>query len=247
MKTLIRSGTLALMLWAGAASPVVLAGTRAQACAAESPVAATTLNLSAYGETQIAPDMATIRLGVTTEAPTAAEALGTNATRMESVVDALKRGGIAARDIQTSGLNLNPRYRRQRDQPPQLTGYQTSNTITVRVRDLARLGPALDATVSAGANQVHGISFGLADPTSAENAAREAAVKALADKAELYARATGYRISHLASLSENGGGYPSPLRSMEMVSAQRIVADTPVSPGELTVRVNITGLYELAR
>jgi uncharacterized protein YggE len=209
---------------------------------------ATTLNLAAYGETKVEPDMATITLGVMTEGKTAAEAMAANATRMSGVMGALQRGGIAARDIQTSNLNLNPQYRYAENQPPQLVGYQASNQVTVTVRDLKRLGAAVDATVGAGANQVHGISFGLDDRTAAENAAREAAVKALAAKSELYARATGHRVSRLVSLSEGVSlAMPPPMPMMEM-AAQRMSKDaTSVSAGELTVRVDVTGLYELTR
>ena len=137
---------------------------------------------------------------------------------------ALKKAGIAAKDIQTSGLNLSPQYVYEQNQPPRLTGYQASNQVTVTVHDLTKLGAAVDATVNAGANQVNGISFGLNDPTAAENAAREDAVKALQAKADLYAKATGYRIGRLVSLSE-GGGYtpqpPMPMMAMRLEARRR--------------------------
>lgn len=245
MKTLIRAAALSALL-ACTAAPAALA--QAAPTAAESMFRATTLNLAAYGETRIAPDMATISLGVMTEAKTAQAAMQANATQMAKVVEALRRAGIAAKDIQTSGLNLSPQYVYEQNVPPRLNGYQASNQVTITVHDLARLGQAVDATVSAGANQVHGISFGLDDPTAAENAAREAAVKALAAKAELYARATGHRISRLVTLSEGGSSYPNP-PPMPMLAMQRMEksADTSISPGELKVRVDVTGLYELSR
>jgi uncharacterized protein YggE len=246
MKTFLRAGALAMAL-AATSAPMALA--QAAPPAAESMFRATTFNLSAYGETRIAPDMANITLGVMTEAPTAAAAMQANATQMNRVVESLRRAGIAAKDIQTSSLNLNPQYQYQENQPPRLTGYQASNQVTVTVHDLTRLGAAVDATVSAGANQVHGISFSLNDPTAAENAAREAAVKALQAKAELYARATGHRIARLVSLSEAGsGGYPVP-PPMPMMAMARMekAADTSVSTGELKVRVDVSGLYEVVR
>jgi uncharacterized protein len=251
METAMKSltcATLALMLAAGVAAPAALA--QPAPPAAESMFRATTLSLSAYGEAKAAPDMATITLGVVTEAATAAEAMAANATRMAQVTAALRRGGIAEKDIQTSGLNLNPQYRYQENRPPLLTGYQASNMVTVTVRDLKRLGQAVDATVGAGANQVHGISFGLENRAAAETAAREAAVRSLMEKAEFYARATGHRIVRLVTLSEGASpGYPvpppAPVAAMRMEALQKDM--TSVSPGELTLRVDITGLYELAR
>jgi uncharacterized protein YggE len=245
MKTFLRSAALGGLL-AGAG----LSAAQAQAApppVAESMFRATTLNLAAHGETKIAPDMAAISLGVTTQARTAAQALADNAARMNQVMAALKAAGVAGKDIQTSGLNLNAQYAYEQGQSPRLTGYQATNQVTITVRDLARLGAAVDATVGAGANQVNGVSFGLADPTAAENAARVQAVRALQAKAELYAQTTGYRVSRLVSLDEGVAveGPRPPMPMMAMARAQK--AETSVAPGELSVRIDVTGLYELAR
>lgn len=246
MKTLLRAAAFGLALSA-AAAPAVLA--QAAPPAADSLFKATTLNLGAYGETRVAPDMATITLGVMTQGKTAAEAMQANATRMAAVMASLRKAGIADKDIQTSNLNLNPQYRYVENEPPVLIGYQASNNVTIIVHDLKRLGSAVDASVGAGANQVQGIAFGLEDPTTAENAAREAAVKALAAKAELYARATGYRITRLVSLTEGGGYVSPPPMPMERfaMAAQAKDAGTSISGGELKVRVDVSGLYELGR
>lgn len=244
MKTFLRAGLLGLLL-AAATTSLAVAGPAAPV--AESLFRATTLNLAAQGETKAAPDMAAIGLGVTTQAPTAAQALSDNAARMSRVLAALKAAGIADRDIRTSGLNLNAQYAYEQGQAPRLTGYQAANQVNVTVRDLARLGAAVDATVGAGANQVNGITFGLADPTAAENMAREAGVRALQAKAELYARATGYRIARLVSLSEGGAseGPRPPVPMMAMARAQKV--ETQVAPGELDIRIDIAGVYELTR
>lgn len=249
MKTLMRASALGLTLACAAAVPAVLAQTAAPATpAAESMFRATTLNLAAAGEVDVAPDMATINLGVQTEAPTAEAAMQANARQMNQVMTALRRAGVAERDIQTSNLNLSAQYDYQQNEPPRLRGYQASNQVTIKVRDLARLGAAVDATVSAGANQINGISFGLSDPTAAENAARQAAVRNLRAKAELYAQATGYRVGRLVTLSE-GTSYSAPQPPMPYMAMARAESKdmTPVSGGELTVRVDISGLYELTR
>jgi len=244
MTTFLRAAALSLVLVAGAA-PVALA--QAAPPAADGMFHTTTLNLAAYGEVDAAPDMASINLGVMTEAKTAAEAMAANSARMNQVMAALKKAGITAKDIQTSGLNLNPQYVYEPNVAPRLNGYQASNQVTVTVHDLARLGSAVDATVNAGANQVNGISFGLNDPTAAENAARESAVKALQAKADLYARASGYKVSRLVSLSEGGGYTPRPPMPMMASFAKREAMDTPVSAGELQIRIDLSGLYELGR
>lgn len=244
MKTLVRAGVMALLLTT-AAAPAAFAQTARPT--ADSMFQATTLNLSAHGETRIAPDKATINLGVVTEAPTAAAALDANSERMTTVIAALRKAGIADKDIQTSGLNLSPQYDYVQNEPPKLRGYQASNQVTVTVNDLAKLGAAVDATVKAGANQVNGISFGLKDPTAAENAARQEAVKALAAKADLYAKATGHRIGRLVNLSEGGGYAPQPPMPMVAYARMEKADGVPVSAGELAVRIDISGLYELIK
>lgn len=246
MKTLIRAAALGALL----ATTAISAHAQAPAApAADSMFRANTMNLSAYGEVRIAPDMATINIGVSTEARTAAEAIRLNATRMNEVISSLRTQGIAQRDIQTSSLNLNPQYVYEQNRPPRLTGYQANNQVTIRVLDLARLGQAIDATVGAGANQINGISFGLQDPQAAEDEARRKAVQALQAKASLYAGALGSRIVRIVNLTEGGGYSPPPPMPMPMMRMQAAEAagNTPVSGGEVVVRIDITGLYELVR
>ncbi len=205
------------------------------------------LNLSAYGEVRTAPDMATISFGVVTEATTAAEAMSLNATRMNQVMAALRRAGIEARDVQTSGLNLSAQYDYVENQPPRLRGYQASNQVTVIINDLTRVGTTADAVVAAGVNQINGIGFGLRDPSAAENQARQIAVRNLQAKAALYAQALGVELGGIRSLSEGGGYSPRP----QVMYARAEMADsggsTPVAAGELTVRIDITGVYDLNR
>lgn len=232
-------------------APMALAQPPAAAApaAADTLFRATTLDLSAYGEVKVQPDAATINLGVMTEAPTAAAAMAANAAQMARVLAALKAAGIAPKDIQTANLNLSPKYEYAPNQAPRLTGYQAANDVRVRVRDLTRLGAAVDATVSAGANQVNGISFELNDRTGAESEARVKAVRALQAKADEYAKATGYHLLRLVSLSEGAsvqGPRPVVLTAMRRMAAEAAPAP-PVSPGEMNVRIDVTGVYELTR
>lgn len=247
MKTPTLAAVAAALLVVGPAATPALAQT-APDTGAGAMFRATTLSLSAFGEVKAEPDMATITLGVQTVAPTAAAAMAANAQRMTEVVASLRRAGLEGKDIQTSDLSLQPQYDYEQNRPPRLTGYQASNQVTVTVNDLERLGSALDAVVAAGANQVSGVSFGLKDPQAAEDQARIRAVKALQAKADLYAGATGYRVGRLINLSEGGGITPAPEAGEVVVSGvRRYAAPIPVEAGQLNVRVDITGLYELTR
>ncbi|KAK0331674.1 hypothetical protein LTR94_027966, partial [Friedmanniomyces endolithicus] len=208
---------------------------------------APSLNLSAYGEVKAAPDMATITFGVQTEAATAQQAMRDNATRMTEVMTALRRAGISERDIQTSGLNLSAQYDYVQNEPPKLRGYQAVNRVTVVINDLTKVGTTADAVVAAGVNQIDGISFGLKDPTAAENQARQSAVRALQAKAQLYAQSLGVQLSGIRNLTEGGGYAPQPPQPMYAVRAMAMRDEsTPVSAGELSIRVDITGVYDIA-
>jgi uncharacterized protein YggE len=244
MKNLVRACALAALL---SGSTALAAHAQNAAGQAERMFDATTLSLSAHGEMHVTPDKAALTLGVQTKAPTAAEAMRQNADQMTMVIAALRRAGVAEKDIRTSNINLAAQYDYQQNQTPRLTGYEAANDVSVTVDDLTRLGPAIDAVTAAGANQLYGISFGLKDPGAAEDAARRQAVQALRAKAALYAEATGYRVGRLISLSE-GGGYRAPqVQGVPVMAMARAAAPTPVSAGELTVRIDIDGLYELAR
>ena len=189
------------------------------------------LNLSAHGEVRLAPDMATITFGVLTE-----------------VMAALRRAGIAERDVQTSGLNLSAQYDYVQNQPPKLRGYQASNRVTVTINDLSRVGTTADAVVAAGVNQIDGISFGLKESGAAEDRARQLAVRALQAKAALYAQALGVPLGGIRSLTESGGYSPRPPQPMYARAEMAMDSgSTPVAAGELTVRIDITGVYDLER
>ena len=229
---------------------LLIAAAALPACAEPSmgaALAATTLNVSAHGEAQVAPDMASLSLGVETNAPTAAQAMRANAARMSQVVAAVETAGMAPGDLRTSTLSLAPQYVYEQNRPARLTGYQASNQLTVTVRDLKRLGAVADAVVAAGATNIGQISFGLANPLAAENTARLEAVKALEDKAALYAQAVGYRILRLVNLDEAAPYAPGPRPMALMAMRAESPPTTPVEAGEIKVRVEVSGVFELGR
>lgn len=198
----------------------------------------TLLDVVAEGRTARVPDLAMISAGVTTQAPTASAALADNAQRMARVFAALKKSGIAARDITTTAVGLSAQFRYPENQPAVLTGYQASNTVAVRFRDIAASGAILDMLVAQGANQIEGPSLSFADPDAALDEARTDAVKRARARAELYARAAGMTVARLVSISEASAASPSP-GPVLYASAKRS-ADTVIMPGESTVTATIT-------
>lgn len=217
----------------------------------------TLLSVSAEGRSTRNPDLAVFSAGVTTQGTTAGEALGANSRAMTSVVAALRKAGIAERDIQTSNLNLNPVYAQPRQRPdgsyeqePQrIIGYQVNNTVTVRQRKLEQFGTVIDTLVSAGANQVNGPSFQLDNADAAMDEARIAAMKAARARGALYAQAAGLRVVRIISISEGGGFYqPQPVMVTAMSRSDMAGAPPPppVAPGELQMQVSVSVQFELA-
>ncbi|HEY1749981.1 MAG TPA: SIMPL domain-containing protein [Caulobacteraceae bacterium] len=235
--TLALRPALAAALLALAAAPV-------WAQSSDARFAATTLDVAGHGEAHAPPDMATIVLGVTADAPTAAEAMQADAAAMTRVIAALRAGAIEARDIRTSTLSLSPQYAYAQGAAPRLQGYQASNQVTVAIEDLTRLGRVADAVVGAGATSVGDISFGLKSRAAAVNYARLAAVKDLDDKAATLADAAGYHIKRLVNLTEQAAEAPGPVRPVFMAAA-KAAAPTPVEAGEIVVSVDVTGEFEL--
>jgi uncharacterized protein YggE len=204
----------------------------------------TTLTISAEGRVTRAPDIAEVSGGVVTSAPTAAAAMAENASRMTAVVAAVKKAGIADRDIQTSGLNLQPQYRYENNQPPVLTGYQVTNTVSLRLRKIGEAGRLLDTLVGVGANQLSGPNFSVDAADAALDEARVAAVAMARTRAQLYAQAAGLRIKRIVSISESGAIEPGP-RPMMMARSMKMEAAPPVEPGEVALGVNVTMVFEL--
>ena len=221
--------------------------TAGAALAEPAPVSSTptTLTVAAEGRVTRAPDIAEVSGGVVTSAPTAAAAMAENTVRMNAVVAAVKKAGIADRDIQTTGLNLQPQYRYADNQPPVLTGYQVTNTVSLRLRKLVEAGRLLDTLVGVGANQIGGPNFSVDAADEALDEARVAAVKMARTRAQLYAQAAGLRIKRIVSISESGAIEPGPRPMMVMARAVRMEAAPMVAPGEVALGVNVTMVFEL--
>ena len=208
----------------------------------------TTLSISAEGSVNRAPDIAFLNAGVQTQGETAQAAMSANATAMNGVFDALAAANIERSDMQTSNFSLQPQYdysNRQSGAPPRLTGYQASNQLTVRVRDLDNLGETMDALVSAGGNTFSGLRFALEDDRGAKNAARDIAMKEAIARAELYAAASGYEVARVVTISESGGYSPQPMAMM--AEARSMDRSTPVASGEVGYSVTVNVTFELRK
>src|SRR4051794_16812325 len=208
-------------------------------------IAGARLDISATGEVTRVPGIATIPAGVVSRSATATGALQDAADRMQRVLAALKRAGVADRDVQTSNISLNPEYRYVENQPPQLTGYTASNQLTIRFRDIRNSGKILDALVSQGANQINGPSLTIDKPETALDEARARAVSAGRARAELYARSLGMRIVRVVSVSESGGYAAPPPMPMYARAEIAQAADTKIVPGEQKLQVTLAMTFEL--
>ena len=227
-----------LMTAAALAATIPLAATAQVAPAAASVAEGTLLDVVAEGRVNRVPDIAVIRAGVVSQGATAAEALSANARQMASVLTALKAAGIADRDIQTATISLSPQYRYAENQPPAITGYQATNNVSVRFRDIAKSGTILDALVKQGANQIDGPTLTIDAIDSAMDEARVDAVKRARARADLYARALGMKVERILMVSEGSdGGAPGPVPQM-MVRAEA-KDSTQVVPGEQQVSANV--------
>ncbi len=206
----------------------------------------TLLDVVAEGRTVRQPDLATIDAGVVTQAASAAEALSANAARMERVLAALKRAGVADRDVRTATISLQPQYRYGENVPPVITGYQASNRVSVRFRDVARSGTVLDALVKEGANQIDGPTLGLANPDAALDEARTDAIARARARAELYAKAAGLRVERIVAIGESGSSMLQPPMPVVMMARMEAAPRTQIAAGEqdVTATVNVRFLLK---
>jgi len=231
---------------AAATAMAVPAALPAQSSAIAQQSLVTRLDISATGTVSRVPDLAIISAGVVTKSATATGAIADNAARMERVRAALRRAGIADKDIQTSSINLNPDYRYENNQAPVLTGYQASNNVSVKFRDIRNSGKILDALVAEGANQISGPSLTIDKPESAYDEARIKAIAAGRARAELYARSLGMRVVRLVAVSEGGGNYPRPpMPMLQMAAKAERSADTAIDPGSQDLEITLSMSFDL--
>ena len=234
-----------------AAALVIVAGTGCSAPAGGSTssdaLSRRLLTVNGHGEARRAPDLATITAGVRTQAAAAQDALRQNTDAMNKVFATMKQLGIDEKDIQTSNFSVQPVYQENapgvpQTEPNKIAGYQVVNQVTVIVRDIAKLGTALDAFITSGANEMNGVSFGIANAGPLTDEARDAAIKDAARKATLMAKSAGVKLGRLTSLSESSSAPPVPMYQARFAKAETSV---PTAAGEEVLSADATLVYEI--
>lgn len=202
-----------------------------------------TVTVSASGEVSVRPDMARVSAGVTSEGTTAREALDKNTAAMAKLIAGLKSAGVEAADIQTSNINVQPRYTNPREgQVAVINGYTVSNTVDILARDLKRLGELLDGLIGLGANQMHGLSFEVSEAETLRDEARKAAIANARRRAELYAAAAGAKVGEVLAISEDTiHPAPRPYAMVRKAGAEVM----PIEPGSETLEARVSVTWAL--
>lgn len=233
------------------AAAAVLASTPALAANVDIAVQGPVVEITASETVQSEPDQANVGAGVTTRAMTAVQSLRDNANRMDAVISRLKALGIAREDIQTSGVSLNAQYQyNNNNTPPAFQGYDVTNQVSVTLRDIAKVGPTLDALVVAGANNLNGPYFSRRNDKPQRAQARESAFKAADQQARDYARMAGFAGVRLLAVEETvQQGNAIAFDVARPVSAIIVTAQktTPIEPGRIGTAVQLTAKYEMTR
>lgn len=225
-------------------------GLLAHAASAQTPAAQEripTLSLSGEGSAEAQPELATVQVGVAVTAKVAKDALAENSRLLTAALNAAKESGIEPRDLQTSGLALRPDIVRAEKWPHrEVIGYQVNNVVTLRVRDISKLGGLLDRLVVLGINDIRSINFSVANPAPLIEQARAEAIKDAMRKAEKYAEAANLRIVRVLDITESGVETPSPRPLVLTRAASAPRPDVPIEAGELVYRARVNAVFEIA-
>lgn len=203
------------------------------------------LRVTGEGTASVEPDMALLQLTVTREGETARAALDANSAAMQDVLAAMRDQGIAERDLQTANFSIYPRYKHQpqrpsgEQEPPRIVGYTVSNSLTVRVRDIKRVGVILDESVSLGVNEGGNIQFMNDDPSEALAKARRDAVRDALARASTLAEAAGVKLGDILEISEHFGQQHQPMPMARMAMAEKAYDSVPVASGENSYQVRV--------
>jgi uncharacterized protein len=206
-----------------------------------------TAGITVTGTADVAgtPDTLELSLAVTARASTVDKALDQANSAAKKVQDSLRHNGVAAKDLQTTDLQIQPEYSYPNNDTPVLQGYTVSEGITARLRDLGKAGSAISEAASAGGNavRINGIQLDLSDTSKLVVAARDKAMADAKAKAEQYAKAAGRSLGQVVSVTENVSE-PAPVDySMRSAAAPDTLKSVPIQPGSQDVGVRVTVVY----
>jgi len=196
-------------------------------------------------------DIANIQVGLKTGTQkTAAAATIDSTSKMNNIIQALKKLGIDEKDIQTSSYNLNPVYNWTNQKGQELIGYEVTQNLTLKIRDLTKIGDVISQTTDQGANQIGNISFTIDDEFALKNQARELAIQKAEEKANLIAKQTGMRLGEVKSVYENSDPVPNPISytnaKMDLSAAPASGVVSPeIQTGQNEIKVDVTLVYEV--
>lgn len=194
---------------------------------------------------QAQPDTAILTVSVVNQAKRAIEAQQDNARMSDAVVKALKSAAGAGAEVKTSGYSLQPIRVYKEGQPPAITGYEARNSVTVILADLTKVGPVIDATALAGANDVSGIAFTLRKDRPARDQALAEATREAVSKAQVIAQALGGRVVRIVEVQEEGVERPRPVYQAEFGAARTAMAQTPIEVGTLDISSRVQLIAEV--
>ena len=222
----------------------------AQTFAADAKPREAIITVTGEGHSAIAPDMAIVTLAVVKQEKAAQDALDQNNKAMGAVLATLKESGIAERDLQTSGFSIQPQYvypgdKDGQSQPPTLAGYQVNNGLTVRVRDLSKLGTLLDQVVKLGINQGGDIQFTNDKTDTVLQEARKNAVADAAAKAKTLTDAAGVKLGRVVSINEGAIMAPPQPYMRQAMAKSSADSAVPVASGENTYNASVSITYEI--
>ncbi len=214
--------------------------------------------VSGEGKVTAVPDVAVLTLGVEAQAATVEEAMDEAAVAMNRVIDSLHSNGVAEKDIKTQWFNVYPITQWVDVRSPisswaddedyeVLTGYEVTNTVTVKIRNIDAAGDIIDDVARAGGDltRINGVSFTVDDPSVCEDEARDLAVADARAKAQQLARAAGVSLGRAFYISESGGYYPTYWDYGVELRGGEAYAATPISPGETEVTLTVQMAFEI--
>lgn len=208
---------------------------------------ARTITVDAEGKVTSKPDIALIDLSVVVQGKTVKEVTKAGNVSMSQVIDAVKKLGIESKDIASTQYNLYPNYVYPDNRSPRIDGYNLTQNIQVKVRNLDQVDDVLDTGISAGANQVGQLTFDIDDPSALKKQAREKAFTAAKDKAKEMADAAGVSLGRVVTFSE-GTGYQPPIfanYAMKAMSADSGAPAPSIEPGSKELNLTVSVTYEI--